>query len=383
MINQIPFKVVIQRGGTSKGIFIKEGELPSDEALRAKAIRGIFGTPDRREIDGLGGADVLTSKLAIIGPSSRDDCDVDYTFAQVSYDSEVIDYGGNCGNISAGVGPFVIDEGLVKAVEPITEVRIHQVNTNCVLIARVPVKDGKACVEGNYHIDGVPGTGAKIMLDFFDTLGTTTGNVLPTGNPIDKIDVEGYGLFEISIVDAGNVLIFIDAEALGLKGTETCSEIEADRKLCDKIEAIRSTATVLCGMAETREEATAHPYVPFFAIISKPADYVCEADQRKVKAEEIDIVSRLIFMLHMHKTYPGTGTVCTGAAARIPETIVNRILSDNAKADEVLRIGHPGGIISVEAITEDAGKSFKHLAYARTSRRIMEGTCYVQKSKLK
>lgn len=380
------YHVVIHRGGTSKGIFLKENELPKDPEARARVIRGIFGTPDKREIDGLAGADVLTSKLAVIGPSSVPDCDVDYTFGQVSFDTELIDYGGNCGNISAAVGPYAIDEGMVRAVEPVTRVRIHQVNTNCTLIADVPVKDGKACVMGDCRIDGVPGTGARIMLDFFDTAGSTTGKILPTGNPVDVVDVEGYGKFEVSIVDAGNVLVFIDAESLGLKGTESCAEIEADKALTDKIEAIRATCTVKIGMAETIQDATEKSaYVPFFAIVSKPADYVCAIDGHEVRAEEIDLVSRLSFMLHMHKTYPGTGTVCTGAAARIPGTLVNRLLSEEAKKNGVLRIGHPGGIILVDAQAESGHPEkdgFTRLAYERTARRIMEGTCYVKNDRL-
>lgn len=379
-----PYKVVIHRGGTSKGIFIKENELPKDPEARSRVIRAIFGTPDRREIDGLGSADVLTSKLAIIGPSTRPDADVDYTFAQVSFDTELVDYGGNCGNISAGVGPFAIDEGMVAVTEPITRVRIHQVNTDCILIADVPVKDGKACTMGDCRIDGVPGTGAKIMLDFNDTAGSTTGKLLPTGNPVDTVHVEGYGDFEVSIVDAGNVLVFIEAASLGLKGTETCAEIEADKALSDKIEAIRATCTVKIGMAATVQEATEKSaYVPFFAIVSKPADYTVAIDGHQVKVEDVDIVSRLSFMLHMHKTYPGTGTVCTGAAARIPGTLVYRQLSEEAKTRNILRIGHPGGVIEVDAIAQDPqGLSFERLAYERTARRIMEGTCYVKNDRL-
>lgn len=379
-----PYKVVIHRGGTSKGIFIKENELPKAPEARSRVIRAIFGTPDRREIDGLGGADVLTSKLAIIGPSTRPDADVDYTFAQVSFDTELVDYGGNCGNISAGVGPFAIDEGMVAVTEPITRVRIHQVNTDCILIADVPVKDGKACTMGDCRIDGVPGTGAKIMLDFNDTAGSTTGKLLPTGNPVDTVHVEGYGDFEVSIVDAGNVLVFIEAASLGLKGTETCAEIEADKALSDKIEAIRATCTVKIGMAATVQEATEKSaYVPFFAIVSKPADYTVAIDGHQVKVEDVDIVSRLSFMLHMHKTYPGTGTVCTGAAARIPGTLVYRQLSEEAKTRNILRIGHPGGVIEVDAIAQDPqGLSFERLAYERTARRIMEGTCYVKNDRL-
>lgn len=378
------FKVVIHRGGTSKGIFIKENELPREQAARDRVIRGIFGTPDKREIDGLGGADVLTSKLAIIGPPSRDDADVDYTFAQVSYDSELVDYGGNCGNISAAVGPFAIDEGMVKAVEPVTRVRIHQTNTNCILVADVPVKDGKALAEGDCRIDGVPGTGARIMLDFSDTVGSTTGRLLPTGHPVDIVYVEGYGEYEVSIVDAGNVLVFIEASSLGLKGTESCEEIESNKALTDTIEAIRATCTVMIGMANSREEATEKSaYVPFFAIVSKPADYQVALNGKTVRAADVDLVSRLSFMLHMHKTYPGTGTVCTGAAARIPGTLVYRQLPEEAHSRNMLRIGHPGGVILVDAQAEnEEGSRFSRLAYERTARRIMEGYCYVKNTRL-
>ena len=379
-----PYRVVIQRGGTSKGIFIKENELPKDPEARNRVIRGIFGTPDRREIDGLGGADVLTSKLAIIGPPSCEGADVDYTFAQVSFDTELIDYGGNCRNISAGVGPFAIDEGLVAAVEPVTRVRIHQVNTDCILYADVPVKDGKAAAIGDCRIAGVPGTGARILLDFRNTVGSTTGKLLPTGNPVDRVQVENYGEFEVSIVDAGNVLVFIEARSLGLKGTETCAEIEADKALTDKIEAIRATCTVKIGMAASIKEATEKSaYVPFFAIVSPSADYTVANDGSVVRADEVDLVSRLSFMLHMHKTYPGTGTVCTGAAARIPGTLVHRLLSPEARERSELRIGHPGGIITVEARAENPeGTKFAALAYERTSRRILDGICYVKNDRL-
>lgn len=379
------YRVVIQRGGTSKGIFIKRNELPTDPAKRDKVIRKIFGSPDRRQIDGLGGADVLTSKLAVIGPSTHPDADVDYTFAQVSFDADLVDYGGNCGNISAGVAPFAIDEGMVEAVEPITKVRIHQTNTNCILIAEVEVNNGKASVEGDCHIDGVPGTGSRILLNFYDTVGSTTGKLLPTGNAVDLLDVEGYGEFPVSIIDAGNVVVFIKAEKLGMKGNESAQVIEGNKGLMDKIEAIRSAAAVKIGMAETRQEATDRSaYVPFFAIISKPQDYISGTDERVVKADEMEVTARLIFMHHMHKTYPGTGTVATGAAARIPGSIVNSVMSDEAKKKTKIRIGHPGGVIPVISKVSEQNDELKftELTYERTSRRIMEGMVYVRNSQL-
>ena len=174
----IPVKCSIVRGGTSKGIFIMENELPRDPELRDKYILEIFGSPDVRQIDGLGGADVLTSKLAIIGPSSREDADVDYTFGQVSFVEPKIDYKSNCGNISAGVAPFAINNGIVKAVEPYTTVRIHQVNTDTIINAKVEVRDGKAAVDGDFHIDGVPTLSSTIELDFSDSVGGITGNAV-------------------------------------------------------------------------------------------------------------------------------------------------------------------------------------------------------------
>jgi len=175
----------IVRGGTSKGIFLRENDLPKDRALRDRVILAVFGSPDLRQIDGLGGADVLTSKLAVIGPPTREDADVDYTFAQVSFTDAFVDRKGNCGNISSAVGPYAIDEGLVAAKEPFTDVRIHLTNSGSILTAKVPVYEGKAAVQGDYAIDGVPGTGARIDLDWSGVCGAVTGKLLPTGNVTD------------------------------------------------------------------------------------------------------------------------------------------------------------------------------------------------------
>ena len=376
-----PYQVSIYRGGTSKGIYIKENELPKDIEMRKEVIRRIFGSPDTRQIDGLGGADVLTSKLAIIGPSTRPDCDIDYTFAQVSFDTDLVDFGGNCGNISAGVGPFAIDHGLVAAVEPVTTIRIHQVNTGCVLISRVPVCGGKAKVFGDCHIDGVPGTGAPIQLDFADTCGSTTGHLLPTGNPVDEIVTEAGRHYEVSIVDAGVVTVFVEARSLGMIGTESCAEIDKNAALSAEIEAIRSACAVKIGMAASCEEATkSSAYAPFFAIVSPPADYVCEANGKHVSAKDVDLVARLSFMLHMHKAYPGTGTTATGAAAHIPGTLVHRQLSKEARMHTKLRIGHPSGMIevNVEPAAQAGAIGFSEICYTRTARRILEGTVYIR-----
>lgn len=374
-------KCSIMRGGTSKGVFIMKNDLPKDPQKRDKVILSIYGSPDLRQIDGLGGADVLTSKLAIISSPTRDDADVDYTFGQVSFTSEFVDYGGNCGNISSAVGPFAINNGLVEAVEPVTTVRIHMTNSDNILVAEVPVKNGKAAVEGDFSIDGVPGTGAKITLDWSDTQGAFTGKLLPTGNVKDIIEAQGKE-YSVSIVDAGNPLVFIKAQDIGIDGTETPDEIEGNKELMDLIEQIRGKAAQKINMVEDwKMAATKTPYVPFFAIVSPPKDYKT-FDGKEIKSEDIDITSRLLFMLKMHKTYPGTGTVCTGAAARIPGSVVWQVLKEDAKSRVKINIGHPAGIISVEseADIKEGNIQLKRAAIYRTARLIMDGNVYVKKS---
>lgn len=372
-------RTAIMRGGTSRGLFVMRGDLPVDQEVRDRVILRLYGSPDVRQIDGLGGADSLTSKLAIIGPPSREDADVDYTFAQVSIDEPFVDYSGNCGNISSAVGPFAIDEGLVDPVEPTTTVRIHQTNTGCILIAEIPVLNGKAAVEGDYHIDGVPGTGAKINLDFSDTAGAVTGRILPTGHPVDRLDVEGVGPVDVSVVDAGNPCVFVRASDFGLEGTETPEEIDADRELNDRIERVRGTVAARIGLVDSwRDAATESPYIPFFVLVAPPADYGDFTTGRTIQARDVDFVARLLFMLRMHKAYAVTGTVCTGAAAKIPGTIVHGAARRESHDRPLTRIGHPAGIINIEAEVASEGKMrLVRASVGRTARRIMEGYAFV------
>lgn len=379
MPQQRRLRCVLMRGGTSRGLYVMRNELPADPALRDRVILAMYGSPDVRQIDGIGGADPLTSKLAIIGPATRDDADVDYTFGQVSITAPLVDYTGNCGNISSGVGPFAIDEGLVDAVEPITRVRIHQTNTNSIIIGEVPVSGGKASVQGDYRIHGVPGTGAKIMLDFSDTAGAVTGQILPTGNVKDILDVEGVGQVEVSIVDAGNPVVFLRASRLGLRGTESPSQIDGDSELLDSIERIRGHAAQLVGMVKDwHEAASTSPYVPFIAVVAPPQDYESSTIQQRIGKRDTDFLSRLLFMLKMHKAYPVTGTVCTGTAAKIPGTVVHDVAEPSSE-DIVVRIGHPAGVIEVEMEVEsgESGPLLGRASIGRTARRIMEGYIFV------
>jgi len=372
-------RCVIQRGGTSKGVYLHEKDLPKDPNLRSQVILAIFGSPDIRQIDGLGGADPLTSKCAIIGPAERPDADINYTMVQVGITNAVLDFKGNCGNISSGVGPFAIDEGLVPIKDPETIVRIYNTNTKRILKAYVTTQDGKSKYTGSYAIDGVPGTGSKILLDYSTTGGTISGKLLPTGKPVDVISVPSIGTFEISFVDAANPTCFVKPEVLGLSGIEG----PLDQKILDvleKIELIRGTAAKVLGFVDDPAEARIKsPTLPMLAFVREPTDYTSFTDGSRVSAGEIDFVSRLFFMQEMHKTYPGTGTVCTGAAALIEGTLVNRVSATRASKEKNVRIGHPSGTISIEMdlINTKDGPELKLAAFGRTSRRIMEGFVYV------
>lgn len=383
--DQIGIPCVIYRGGTSKGVFIKRNDLPQETGLRDKLLLSIFGSPDPRQIDGLGGGDTLTSKLALIGPSTHPKADVDYTFAQVSPDKPIVDWKGNCGNISAAVGPFSIDEGFVDALEPETTIRIHQVNMNRTIVAKVPVEGGKAKVNGDFSIDGVPGTGAKIELDFQDFAGSTTGKLLPTGNTRDTLTVEGVGKIDISIIDAANPVVFVRALDLGMKGVETHREIDTNGSLLERIERIRGTVAELLGLVKNRREAALQsPYIPFIAFVNKPMPYLSWTTGEKIRPEQIDLVSRLLFMGLTHKTYPITGTVATGVAAKIPGTIVNDAVISGPIDRREVNIGHPAGIVSIRADVRKKGNQFvmKQATVSRTARRIMEGYVYTRKSLL-
>ena len=373
----------IVRGGTSKAIFVMENELPRDAVEREKTILALYGSPDIRQIDGLGGGDLLTSKLAIIGPTSRPDTDVDYTFAQVSLDKAFVEFNSNCGNISAAVGPFAINNGLVAPVEPVTTVRIHMVNLDKVMVAQVPVKNGKAAVDGDFSIDGCPGTGAKIALDWHDVVGGTTGKLLPTGNAVDEITLEG-AVYHVSIVDAGTISVFVDAAELGMTGTETPQEIEGNPALCRLLESVRGKACERIHLVDDYREAVVKtPYLPFICPVTRAVDYTC-FNGTAVKRDEIDFVARLFNMgRFVNKTYAGSGTVCTGVAARIEGSVVWNLMNDAAREKEVLNIGHASGKIPVEArVSRDETGQWRVDAVNifRTARILMDGYAYVRRS---
>lgn len=374
-IERIP--CVIMRGGTSKAMFLKANHLPQDPAERDKTILAIFGSPDIRQIDGLGGADPLTSKLAIIAPATHPGADIDYTFGQVSITAPYIDYTGNCGNISSAVGPFAIDEGFVAAREPLTTVRIHNTNTGRILVAEVPTVNGRARVNGDCKIDGVPGTGARIMMDFSGTAGSATDRLLPTGKPVDTI-ATSKGPLQVSIVDVSNPCVFIRAKDIGMTGRETPQQVNGNGALLSLLEEIRAQAAVMIGMAPDVQTATQKsPAFPMIAFVAPAADYIDFTTGQTIAAAQVDFLSRMMFMQVLHKTYPGTGTACTGAAAKIPGTLVHEAIP-HIDDISVVRIGHPAGVIEIEAAVD--GGELVRAAFSRTARRIMEGYVFVSKA---
>lgn len=377
---------VYMRGGTSKAVFFHDEDLPQDEEARDRIILSAFGSPDARQIDGMGGANTSTSKVAVIKKSNRPNVDVDYTFGQVDVFHPLVGKTMNCGNISSAVGPYAIDEGMVEITEPITRVRIFNTNTQKVIVEEVPVKDGRAVTEGDFAIDGVPGTAARVILKFVSPQGAASGKLLPTGNVKDTIEI-GSKTYEFSFVDAANPVIFVHPEDFGVTGTETPAEFNAlpnCAEICRKLEIIRGSGAMILGFAKDLEDARINSQtLPKLAFITKPVDYTAGSG-KTIKAENVDIVGRLFSMnMKMIDAYMGTGAICTVTAANTPGTIVNEIITngDIHKTSDHIRIGHPWGIMDAYAdIEENADGSHTVLSGGldRTARRIMEGYIYVR-----
>ena len=380
---QESFRCTYMRGGTSKAVFFKKSDLPTDEKLRDEIIMAVFGT-DVRQIDGLGGADITTSKVAIIGPPTRPDADVDYNFGQVQMGQHKIVWTSNCGNISSAVAPFAIDEGMVKNItEPITEVRIHNTNTQKVLISRVHVKDGRMQYCGDFHLDGVPGTASKIELDYKLTYGATTGKLLPTGNVVDELDVPDFGKIQVSLVDIANPVCFITAESVGLRGDESKPELAALKDKLELMERIRAQAAVKMGYVDRAEDALEKATTrPMLSIVSPARYYADYASGKPILAKDLDFLARVLWNQEPVDTYTGTGTICTCVAARIEGTLVNQVCGPEPEKTGLVRFGHGRGINSVAVtVSRDADGGFvvDKAVFNRTARRILDGIVYVKK----
>lgn len=366
-------RCVIMRGGTSKGVFFHENELPLDLEERTRVLLRVMGSPDKRQIDGLGGADILTSKVVIVAPPSRSGAHLDYIFGQVAITEASIDFSSLCGNLSAAVGPFGIDEGLVRATGDLTHVRIYCPEVNRYLQAEVPTRAGKTLYGGTYSIAGVPGTASRITLDFSDTAGLLTGSFLPSGKVLDQVDLPAYGRVEITIVDAGTVVVFARARDFGLSGAEQPEELEADRRLLKNLEKLRVQVAEWVGLAGKSL------FMPMVSLVSPPMDYPNFITGGILKAADVHLVARVYAANMFHKAYPVTGAVATGAAALVPGSVVNSCLDPSSELTGDLVLGHFSGTLPVKVAGRQEKDGFKltQASIYRTARRIMEGWVYL------
>jgi len=349
---QTKIPCVLMRGGTSKGPFFLASDLPADASARDEVLIAALGSPHEYQVDGVGGGMPLASKVAIISRSQRPDADVDYLFAQVSVNERIVDTKPNCGNMLVAVGPFAIEAGLVSAADRETVVRIHNVNTQSLVESIVQTPNQQVTYVGDAAIDGVPGTAAPVKLNFRTAAGSVTGKLLPTGHPLDVVD----GV-DVSCVDVAMPVVLMRAEALGKTGHETATALDADRKLLERMEAIRRKAGVLMGLGDVSKSV-----VPKVALLSPP---------RRGGA----VASRFFVPETCHKAHPVTGTVCIASACAIPGTVANRIAPLRPAPQGVVRIEHPSGMIAVDLDVElDADKpAIRRAALIRTARRLFEG----------
>jgi 2-methylaconitate isomerase len=377
---QIAVRCALMRGGTSKGLYFHEADVPPAGPARDRFLKRVMGTPDVMQIDGLGGSRLVTSKVAIVKRSARPDADIDYTFAQVDVEKDIVEYGYNCGNISSGVGPFAIDEGLVEAGGPVTVVRIHNTNTDKILVAKVPVHNGKARVAGHLAIAGVPGTGAEILMDYSGTVGAKTGKLLPTGNATDVITLENGTAITVTLCDVANPCVFTHAKSLGLSGSELPDAIMGNAAAMAVILELQAKASQKLGLT-TDWRGLGNIGLPLFVMVAEPAPYT-DMNGALHAASDTDLRARLLFLGKCHESMAGTGSMCTAAASRVPGSVVHQVLGAASRASGALGIGHPLGVmhlvVRIDPETASAAQPrFDALGFSRTARRLMDGVVYV------
>lgn len=375
-MQQTRVRAVFMRGGTSKGVIFLREDLPAEMAAWTPIFLAVMGSPDPsgRQLDGMGGGISSLSKVCVVAPPSRDDADIDFTFAQVSIGESRVDFSGNCGNMSSAIGPFAVDEGLFKPerADGDTVVRIHNTNTGKIIHSRFRVEDGIACVEGDMALDGVAGTGAPIRLDFMRPGGAATGRLLPTGRAVDLLTLPDGRHIEATLVDAANPSIFLAAEALGCAGTESPAELDGDRQLMETIEHLRRAGAVAMGIAPDMGAAAIATAQPKIALVSRPRPFRTLAGI-EVSAADQDIAVRMLSLGQVHRAVPLTGGLCLAAACHIRDSIPAAMIGaprpEGRAAD--IRIAQPSGVTTVAAASENQEIVFAGVY--RTARRLFEG----------
>lgn len=365
------------RGGTSRGAFLRAEDMPTDQDLRERVIAAIYGSPDPQQVDGIGGADPLTSRVAIVGRSTRGDADVEFTFGQVRILERAVDFDGNCGNISAAVGPFAIDEGLVPAAEPTRYVRIHLTNTDQILVEDVRVRGGRALIDGDAEVPGVPGSGAPILMEMGETAGTLCRGILPTGVAAESLPIAGGGEVRVSIVDAGDPVVFDDADAAARFGRDAPAP---SAELFRWLEAIRGGACVRLGLcARSDEAASVTPAVPKMYSVGHRTDHTT-LEGRAIHADEMSFAAAGLTMGRPHQAYAVTAAVATAVAALVPGTLVDAVTDQRAIETGTIRIGHASGVMALAArvrVDADGTPAIERVAVQRTARGIMDSLVYV------
>ena len=376
-MSQIAFPAVFMRGGTSKGLFFHRRDLPADHSEWDALFLAALGSPDLhgRQLDGMGGGISSLSKVVVVSPSTRPGVDIDYLFGQVAVEHAKVDYRSNCGNLTAAVGSFAVDEGLVQAADGETALILHNCNLDQRIEARFQVQDGRAVVEGETMLDGVAGTGASIGLSFLEPDGAVTGRLLPTGRARDMLDVPGPGPIEVTLIDASTALVVVRAEALSLTGVELPDSIEADPALTARLEAIRRAGAAAMGLDP---EAASVPKVAF---VASPADATTLSGARRAD-DSVDLTARAVSMGRPHRALPLTAALALAAAARIPGTLVAEATRP-AEGSTPVRLGHPSGVaeVAVDLTTADPPR-IARLTVTRTARRLMEGRVLVSAHRL-
>lgn len=380
---QLRLPAVFMRGGTSKAVVFRSDHLPADRSKWDRVFLSVMGSPDPngRQLDGMGGGLSSVSKVCIVGPASRPDADIDYTFAQVSVKDASVDYSGNCGNMSSAMGPFAIDEGIVPMpASSEALVRIHNTNTGVIIASRFAVVDGVSVTEGSLAIDGVSGTGAPIRLEFLEPGGSRTGRLLPTGRTRDVLDVPGLGPIEASLVDAANPCAFVHASALGKIGTELPDDLERDEQCLADLEAIRRAASIAMGLAPDAQSAGRILSAPRVALVTGPQASATLSGRMLAEAE-MGITIRMISVGQPHRAVPVTGATCLAIACRLKGSIPFEITGGRTGQ---ITIGHPSGLIVVDAEVDRADDpETAHARYGalyRTARRLFDGHVYYQRS---
>jgi 2-methylaconitate cis-trans-isomerase PrpF len=384
-MKQLKIPAVFMRGGTSNAVVFNAKDLPQDRAQWDAIFLAAIGSPDPygRQLDGMGGGVSSLSKVCVVGPPSRNDADIDYTFAQVQVKEARVDYGANCGNMSSAMGPFAVDEGLVKVSGPEALVRVHNTNTKKIIWSKFPLDNGQAAVDGDLAIPGVAGIGAPVKLEFREPGGATTGKLLPTGNAAEMLNVPGYGRFRVSMVDAANACVFARASDLGIKGTELPEEIDANPELLKKLAAIRIAASIAMGITKTPEEAAKRATVPFVGFVSGPQEAKTLTGER-IEAGGVDLTARMMSSGQPHRALPLTCTLCLAVAARVEGTVVNEVARPAHNPEAEIRIGMPSGVLTAAAsVRKLEGQWYAEQgAFYRTQRRMFEGNVLLRASRV-